>query len=224
MIASPQTAEADITFADGRFAIAGTDRALGLIELAKAARDPDNLPPQLSAAGETNGLVGLDEDESFAPSGSTFPNGCHLCEVEVDPETGMVELVGYTVVDDFGCVLNPLLLAGQVYGGTVQGIGQALLETIVYDPESGQLLSGSFTDYALPRADDVPFITFHTNEVPCATNPLGIKGAGEAGAIGAPPAVINAVVDALAPLGVRHIDMPATPEKVWRAIRSAGGA
>ena len=143
--------------------------------------------------------------------------------VEVDPGTGVVDIVRYTIVDDFGHTINPLLLAGQVHGGCVQGIGQALYEGIVYDP-SGQLLTGSFTDYCMPRADAVPPFAFAYNEIACKSNVLGIKGAGEAGAIGAPPAIINAVVDALSGLGVRHVDMPATPEKIWRAIQAAGTA
>ena len=153
----------------------------------------------------------------------TYPNGCHVCELEVDPETGVVEVQRYVIADDFGRLVNPLLVAGQVHGGTAQGLGQALLEHTVYDRESGQLLSGSLMDYCLPRADDLPEIDLHLFEVPCTTNPLGVKGAGEAGAIGAPPAIINALVDALRPLGVTHIDMPATPERVWQAIRNAGG-
>ncbi|MBY0430938.1 MAG: molybdopterin-dependent oxidoreductase, partial [Rhodospirillales bacterium] len=198
--------EAALTFSEGTFTLAGTNRFVSLSELAaEAARH-----------GETLGAAG-----AFKPSAATFPNGCHVCEVEIDPETGAVVIVGYTIVDDFGVVLNPLLLAGQVYGGVAQGIGQALLEKVVYDPESGQLLSGSLMDYGLPRAADMPSFRFAANEVPCRANPLGVKGAGEAGAIGAPPAVINAIVDALAPLGIRHIDMPATPHAVWRALRQA---
>ncbi|MBI4183240.1 MAG: xanthine dehydrogenase family protein molybdopterin-binding subunit [Proteobacteria bacterium] len=218
-----EAARADIVFADGRFAIAGTDRSLSLFEVARAAREDKSLPPAPPRPAKEAGLSGLDADLRFAPSGSTYPNGCHACEVEVDPETGAVEIVGYTVVDDFGVVANPPLLAGQVHGGVAQGIGQALLEGCVYDPGSGQLLTGSFVDYALPRADRVPPIAFRYNVIPTRANPLGIKGAGEAGAVGAPPAVINAVVDALAHLGVRHVEMPATPERVWRAIRAAAG-
>ncbi|HZB89921.1 MAG TPA: molybdopterin cofactor-binding domain-containing protein, partial [Stellaceae bacterium] len=154
-------------------------------------------------------------EAEFAPEVATFPNGCHICELELDPETGSIALLRYTVVDDFGAVVNPLLLSGQVHGGIGQGIGQALLEHTVYDAD-GQLLSGSFTDYAMPRAGDVPAIDFRWNPILCRTNPLGIKGAGEAGAIGAPPAVINALVDAL---GGAAIDMPATPERVWRTLR-----
>ena len=152
-------------------------------------------------------------------SAKTFANGCHVCEVEVDIETGGVEVVGYSVVDDIGSVLNPLLAGGQVHGGLAQGIGQALFEACVYDADSGQLLSGSFMDYCMPRADDLPAFSVTFEGVPCTTNPLGAKGVGEAGVTGAPPAVVGAVVDALSEFGVRHIDMPLTPEKVWRAIR-----
>jgi carbon-monoxide dehydrogenase large subunit len=209
-----QAGEKQITFADGRFGVAGGDRGIGIGDLAAAARDPENLPP-------CEATPGLDATARYASKASTFPNGCHVCEVEVDPETGAVEIVGYTVVDDFGTVVNPLLLAGQVHGGVVQGIGQALMERAVYDRESAQLITGSFGDYPLPRAADMPSIALSFNGVPCTTNPLGIKGAGEAGAIGACPAVINAIIDALAPLGIRHIDMPATAETIWRAIQSA---
>lgn len=197
-----EAAVADIEFADGRFRIAGTDRAVGLFEVAKRAR------------AKKVDLKGLGE---FTPPAATFPNGCHICELEIDPETGRVAVERMTMVDDFGRVINPLLLAGQVHGGVAQGLGQALFERTVYDPESGQLVSGSLMDYALPRAADVPNFTVLWHNQPCATNPLGIKGAGEAGAIGAPPAVINAIVNAL---GIRHIDMPATPERVWRAANS----
>jgi carbon-monoxide dehydrogenase large subunit len=202
-----EAAAVDVVFADGRFAVVGTDRSLGLAEIA--------------AAGETP--IAFDETNDFSPSEATYPNGAHVCEIEIDRETGIVEIVAYTVVDDFGRVMNPLLVAGQVHGGIGQGVGQALYEHTVFDPVSGQLLSGSFMDYALPRADTVPSISFSTNEVPCRTNPLGIKGAGEAGAIGAPPAIINAIVDALAGFGVTHVDMPATPEKLWRLIRIGEG-
>ena len=206
-----EAAAADIEFADGRFTVAGTDRSMTVFEAARAARDPANL-----AAGMA---PGLDEVHKRQPEASTFPNGCHICELEVDPDTGAVAITRYTVVDDFGAVINPSLLAGQVHGGIVQGVGQALLEHTVYDPATGQLLSGSFTDYALPRADDVLEFDFATRNVPCTTNPLGIKGAGEAGAIGAPPAVINALVDAMyRAAGIAHIDMPATPKRIWDAL------
>jgi carbon-monoxide dehydrogenase large subunit len=161
----------------------------------------------------------MSASDAFSPDQPTYPNGTHVAEVEIDPETGAVRLVQYVVVDDFGVSLNPLLLAGQVHGGTVQGIGQALMEQAVYDPDSGQLLTASLMDYALPRAADVPEFVFETRNVPCLNNPLGVKGAGEAGAIGSCPAVINAITDALwRSRRVRHVDMPATPERIWRAV------
>jgi len=205
--------EADIAFADGEFAIAGTDRMVSIDAVARAAFNPGELPPGLEA--------GFAETGHFTPPGPTFPNGCHVCEVEIDPETGHIEIVRYLVVDDFGTVINPLLLAGQVHGGIAQGIGQAMLERCVYDAESGQLVTGTLSDYALPRADDLPALEFSYNVVPCRTNPLGVKGAGEAGAIGAPPALVNAALDALGPLGIGQLDMPLTPEILWRALRSA---
>jgi carbon-monoxide dehydrogenase large subunit len=208
-----EAAEADVEFKDGAFAISGTDRRLGIAEVARAAFNPAQLPAGLEP--------GFAESGHFTPPAPTFPNGVHVCEVAVDPETGAVEILRYLVVDDFGVVINPLLLRGQVQGGVAQGIGQAMLEGVVYDPETGQLLTGSLTDYALPRAADLPPIAFATNIVPCRTNPLGVKGAGEAGAIGAPPAFVNAVIDALSPFGIAHLDMPLTAERVWRAIRAA---
>ncbi len=149
----------------------------------------------------------------------TFPNGCHVAELEIDPDTGVTRIVRYTAVDDFGVVLNPMLVAGQVHGGVVQGIGQALYEHAVYD-DAGQLLSGSFMDYCMPRADGVPAMEVSTLEVPCTTNPMGIKGCGEAGSVASPAAVINAIIDALSDLGVRAVDMPATPQKVWQLIQA----
>ncbi len=208
-----EAAEADIAFAEGEFAIAGTDRTVSLDAVARAAFNPAQLPADLEP--------GFAESGHFTPPAPTFPNGVHVCEVEIDPETGITRIERYLVVDDFGVVINPLLLAGQVNGGIAQGVGQAMLERTVFDPDSGQLISGTFLDYALPRADDLPALEFAYNIVPCRTNPLGVKGAGEAGAIGSPPALINAIVDALSPLGITHIDMPATPEVVWRAIRDA---
>jgi carbon-monoxide dehydrogenase large subunit len=205
-----EAAEADIEFADGSFSIAGTDRRIAITEVARLAHTPGKLPKGMSA--------GLDESANFNPPEFTYPNGCHVAEVEVDMATGVTEVVRYVIVDDFGTVINPMLLEGQVHGGTVQGIGQALYEHCIYDENSGQLVTGSLMDYCLPRAGDVPNFTFRYNEIPTQSNPLGVKGAGEAGAIGAPPAIINALVDALAPYGVKHIDMPATPEKVWRII------
>jgi carbon-monoxide dehydrogenase large subunit len=154
---------------------------------------------------------------------SSFPNGCHVAEVEIDPETGVIEVVGYQMVNDFGTVINPLLVEGQAHGGVVQGIGQALMERTHYDAD-GQPLAGSYMDYALPRAGDVPFFSQLSHPVPATTNRLGVKGCGEAGCAGALPSVMNAVVDALAPFGIKHIDMPATPERVWEALRKAGTA
>ncbi len=196
---------ADIAFEQGRFQIVGTDRSASFKEVCVSAATGDELS--------------FDEAETFAPGQATYPNGTHICELEIDPETGVIELLDYTVVDDFGKVINPLLLEGQVHGGIGQGLGQALLESCAYDPETGQLLSASLMDYTLPRADNVPSIRFLRREVPCTTNPLGIKGAGEAGAIGAPPAIVNAVVNALTLYGVKHVDMPLTPDTVWRLSR-----
>jgi carbon-monoxide dehydrogenase large subunit len=207
-----EAAEADIEFKEGDFRIAGTDRSVSLIDVAKSAFDAAQLPKGMEA--------GFDEKAHYLPAASTFPNGCHVCEVEIDEDTGRVEIVRFLVVDDFGTVVNPLLLAGQVHGGVGQGVGQALLEGCVYDAGSGQLVTGSFMDYCMPRADDLPAIEFAYNVVKCTTNPMGIKGAGEAGAIGAPPAVINALVDALREHGVEHVEMPATPERIWRAIHA----
>jgi carbon-monoxide dehydrogenase large subunit len=211
-----EAAEADIEFDNGVFTIAGTDRAVSIMDVAKAAKDKANLADGVEP--------GLDETGDFTYPVPTFPNGAHVCEVEIDEDTGQVAITRYTVVDDFGKVINPLLVAGQVHGGIAQGAGQALFEHAVYDDESGQLISGSFMDYCMPRADDLPFIDFRYNEILCRTNPLGAKGAGEAGTLGALPAVVNAILDALAPLGVTHIDMPATPERVWRTIQQAQAA
>ena len=210
-----EAAEADVEFADGVFSVTGTDRRLGIEDVARAAFDPARQAPGVEP--------GFDESGHFTPPQPTFPNGCHVCEVEIAPDTGHIEIVRYLVVDDFGTVINPLLLAGQVQGGVAQGVGQAMLERTVFDPETGQLLTGSLTDYCMARAEDLPAIEFAYNVVPCRTNPLGVKGAGEAGAIGAPPALVNAVVDALAELGIEHLDMPLTPERVWTAIRAVAG-
>ncbi len=208
-----EAAPTDIDYAGGMFSITGTDRTTPLAEVAAAACGAGR-----ESNGETSGLRG---EAGHGSTTYTFPNGCHICEVEIDPETGQVFVQRYVAVDDFGTVLNPLLLAGQVYGGIAQGIGQAVHEACVYDKD-GQLLSGSLMDYALPRADDLPDIDFAFHEdVPCRTNALGLKGAGEAGAIGAPPAIMNAILDALSERGVTMLDMPATPERIWRAIRDA---
>jgi len=208
-----EAAALDIEFAEGRFTVTGTDRSVDLVEVAKASFIAQRMPRGME--------LGLDANAVVTPPGPTFPNGFHVCEVEIDPDTGVATITRYAVVDDVGRVVNPLLLKGQIHGGIAQGAGQALLESVVYDPGSGQLLTGSFMDYGLPRADDLPFFAVASNEVPAETNPLGIKGAGEAGTVGALPAVMSAVHDALAPLGIRHFDMPATPERLWRAIREA---
>jgi carbon-monoxide dehydrogenase large subunit len=210
-----EAAVADIAFADGRFAIVGTDRSVDILTLAATQG-------QKAASGQ--GAATLDAAELAPIDTHTFPNGCHMAEGEVDPDTGVVEIVRYCVCDDFGKTVNPLIVRGQVQGGVAQGFGQAVLERTAYDPESGQLLSGSFMDYALPRADDLPDIEVELIEVPCASNPLGVKGAGEAGAVGSPPAIINAIIDALSGDGVTHINMPATPEVVWKALALAKAA
>jgi carbon-monoxide dehydrogenase large subunit len=210
-----EAAESDIEFAAGRFSVAGTDRSLDLRAVAKAAFAPDRLPPGVEP--------GFFENGTFSPAAITYPNGCHVCEVEIDPETGTTAIVAYTVVDDVGTVVNPLTLKGQIHGGVVQGAGQALMEQVVYERDSGQLLSASFMDYCMPRADDFCAIEVKSNPAPTPLNPLGIKGAGEAGAVGALPAVMNAVIDALAQAGAPAIDMPATGERVWRALRAARG-
>ncbi len=208
-----EAAAPDIEFRSGRFVIAGTDRSVGLMELAARLHAglvlPAELPQSLDISNISNGPP------------SAFPNGCHIAEVEIDPETGTVDVVRYTFVNDFGVVINPLLVDGQAHGGIVQGIGQALCEHTVYDDE-GQLLTGSYIDYAMPRAEDAPLFVNASHPVPATTNPLGAKGCGEAGCAGALPSVMNALVDALSEFGIRHIDMPATSERVWRAIRNAG--
>ena len=207
-----ETAEVDIEFGSGHFTVAGTDRSISLTEVARAAWQPQLLPPGME--------LGLDEKAIAAPENATFPNGTNVCEVEIDPETGVVTFERYTVVDDVGTVLNPLLVKGQIHGGVVQGLGQIILEDMTYD-EGGQLLAGSFMDYAMPRASDLCAFEVLTNSQPTATNPLGVKGAGEAGAVGALPAGVNAIIDALRPLGIQNFDMPATPHRVWQAIQAA---
>ena len=204
-----ETAAGDIEFEEGCFVVAGTDRKATLFEVAaEAARRGDRLA-----------VDGTREQPE-----ATFPNGCHICELEIDPETGSLEIVRYVVVDDYGKVVNPLLLAGQVHGGIGQGVGQALVEHAIYDNDSGQLLTGSFMDYAMPRASLLPFFEFSANEVLCRTNPMGMKGAGEAGTIGAPSAVVSAAIDALAEYGVTSVDMPVTAEQVWRLIHRPAAA
>jgi len=210
-----EAAVGDIAFESGRFSIVGTDRGIDILTLAATQR---------ARAAKGEDVTNLDAAEVAEIKAHTFPNGCHIAEVEVDPDTGVTRVLRYSVTDDVGKAVNPLIVRGQVHGGVAQGLGQAILERTAYDPDSGQLLSGSFMDYALPRADDLPDIAVDLIEVPCASNPLGVKGAGEAGAVGSPPAVINAVVDALSGDGVTHIDMPATPENVWRALAAKKAA
>ena len=206
-----EVAVEDIEFDDGTFTIAGTDKTMSLMDAAKNAQSFMTAPPGFE--------VGLDEWAAWSPPAPTFPNGCHVAEVEIDPDTGTTEIVRYCMVDDVGTVINPLLLAGQVHGGAVQGIGQIMCENMVWDDESGQMISGSFMDYTMPRADDCPSFEMAENEVPSPTNPMGIKGAGEAGCVGAMPAVMNAVCDALATRGIRTFDMPASPNRIWQALQ-----
>jgi aerobic carbon-monoxide dehydrogenase large subunit len=203
-----------VKFSDGVFSAAATNETLTIKDIAKLAASPARLPP-----GMEPGLIAT---AVYRAEVENFPNGCHVCELEIDRETGEVAIVRYSVVDDVGTVLNPLLLHGQIAGGIAQGVGQILKEDIHFDPASGQLVTGSFMDYAMPRAGDLSAMAIKSNPVPTKTNPLGVKGAGEAGTVGAMPAVTNALIDALAEFGVRHIDMPATPERIWRAMRSAG--
>lgn len=209
-----ETAEEDIEFAEGRFVVAGTDRALGIREVAALAFQPALLP-----TGMDSGLTGF---ATFKPPAPTFPNACHVAEIEIDPETGVYRILRYVAVDDVGTVLNPMLLKGQLHGGIVQGAGQILGEQIRWDAD-GQVLSGSFMDYVMPRADDMPFFEIETVSVPTPRNPLGVKGAGEAGTVGALACLTSAVLDALAPLGIIELPMPATPERLWQAIRAATG-
>jgi carbon-monoxide dehydrogenase large subunit len=200
-----ETAEADIRFEDGRFVVSGTDRAVGILEVA--------------AFGREKGKP-LDTYHFWKREHLTFPNGTHVVEVEVDPETGRVTLERYSGVDDYGVLVNPMVVAGQAHGAMAQGIGQALLEHSTYD-EAGQMIAGSFMDYAMPRADDLPSFDLGFNNTRCTTNPLGVKGCGEAGAIAAFPAIANAIVDALAPFGVTNFDGPATPNRIWQAMARA---
>ncbi|MDF3810431.1 xanthine dehydrogenase family protein molybdopterin-binding subunit [Rhodopseudomonas sp. BAL398] len=206
-----ETAEADIEFAGGRFTVAGTDRSIDIIELAKRMREgkmPDGVPSS------------LDVDHTATDIPSTFPNGCHVAEVEIDPDTGVTCVVRYTGVNDFGTIVNPMIVAGQLHGGVAQGIGQALMEKVSYD-ESGQPITGSFMDYAMPRAEDIPMMAIGDHPVKALSNPLGTKGCGEAGCAGSLSTVVNAVIDALSDYGINHIDMPLTSERVWRAIQDA---
>ena len=208
-----EASEEDIEFKDGQLTVAGTDKAVAFSDVAMAAYVPHNYPLETLEPG-------LEETAFYDPKNFTFPAGCHICEVEIDPDTGVVDVVSFTAADDFGRVINPMIVEGQVHGGVAQGIGQALYEQCIYD-ESGQLMSGSLMDYCLPKADNIPDFSVTTSVTPCTHNVLGVKGCGEAGAIGAPPAVINAVLNALAKYEVDDIQMPATPERVWRAIQSA---
>lgn len=203
-----EAAPADIELAEGKFRIAGTDRTIGLAEVARRAPSPDELT----------------ETGKFSPTAVTFPNGTHIAEVEIDPETGVTKLVRYAAVEELGKILNPQIVAGQIHGGVVQGVGQALGEQILHDPDTGQLLTASFMDYQMPRADEMPDFVLATRSVPTKVNPLGAKGVGEAGTVGALGAAMNAICDALAPLGISHFDMPATPGRVWEAIQAAKGA
>ena len=208
-----EASEADIEFTGGIFRVSGTDREITLKDVAKASFMPAKLP-----AGVEPGLF---ETATFAPDQDTYPNGSHVCEVEIDPDTGAIKIQGYKVVDDVGVMINPTIVKGQIHGGIAQGVGQILMEQIVYDRDSGQLLSGSFMDYAMPRADNFGDIEIASNEIPTKRNPLGVKGAGEAGTVGAMPAMMNAIMNALSDVGVTSLDMPATPDRVWRAIRDA---
>ncbi len=209
-----EASDSDIVFENGNFKVAGTDKQVAFGQVAFAAYVPHNYPLDKLEPG-------LNETAFYDPTNFTYPAGSHICEVEVDPETGVTKVVSYVASDDFGNIINPMIVEGQVHGGLAQGIGQALLEQAVYDYETGQLLSGSYTDYTMPRADDVPSFKVDTQVTPCTHNPLGVKGCGEAGAIGSPPAVISAIIDALKDIGVREVPMPATPYRVWQTIQSA---
>jgi aerobic carbon-monoxide dehydrogenase large subunit len=207
-----EAAAGDVEFKDGEFRIVGTDKSMPMMDVAKAFYYRMGVTDKFG--------VGLEASGTFATDPPNFPNGCHCCEVEVDMDTGEVRLDRYFAVDDVGLAINPLICEGQVHGGLAQGIGQALMEHAVYDRQSGQLVSGTFMDYAMPRAENFPEFVTALAEIPAKTNPLGVKGIGEAGCVASPPAVINALLDALAPLGVDHIDMPATPQKVWQVLRA----
>jgi carbon-monoxide dehydrogenase large subunit len=209
-----ETSEGDIEFAAGVFAVAGTDRKKSFAEIALAAYVPHDYPLEVLEPG-------LEEQAYYDPVNFTYPGGAHIAEVEIDPDTCVVRLVNYTAVDDVGTVINPMIVEGQLHGGIVQGIGQALFENAVYDDVSGQLLSGSFMDYCMPRADALPRMTVATHSTPCAHTPMGVKGCGEVGTIGSPAAVMNAVVDALAHLGINHVDMPADANRIWRIMQNA---
>ena len=211
-----ETASVDVEYADGTFRVAGTDRTVTLFDVAKHARTSTTIPEELQGP-----LTGTD---THTIDSWSYPNGCHVCELEIEEDTGVIHIVRYTAMDDVGRVINPLLVAGQVHGGVAQGIGQAIMENTVYDPESGQMTSSSFMDYTMPRADDMPLIDLDTNEVPCLTNVLGVKGAGEAGALVAPPVLIAAITNALQEFDVSHIDMPATSERIWQLMQKPKAA
>jgi carbon-monoxide dehydrogenase large subunit len=202
-----EAAEADVEFDDGRFRIVGTDRSVPFRQVAE------------SVAKKTGKTVTLAARHHFEPPNNTFPNGAHVCEIEIDPDTGTVDILGYTMVHDFGRILNPMLLEGQLHGGIAQGLGQAAFERVVYQEDSGQLLTGSLMDYCIPRADDLPTMVFVPQATPSPASPIGVKGCGEAGCAGAPAALVNAVVDALSGYGIVHVDMPITAEGLWRLIR-----
>jgi carbon-monoxide dehydrogenase large subunit len=204
-----EASEGDIEFEQGEFIVAGTDKKINIVEIAKMSYNPIMWPAHLP--------MGLDAAGEFNSGAGNFPNGCQIAEVEIDPDTGKVMLAKMIIVDDVGTVINPLLLEGQIHGGVAQGVGQALLEEMVYDENSGQLLTASFQDYCMPRADDFPQMKIANLSIPTKSNPLGVKGAGETGTVGAPPAVVGAISDAL---GVDDVPMPATPERVWRILNS----
>jgi carbon-monoxide dehydrogenase large subunit len=209
-----EASAADVEFKNGNFTVKGTDKSVPFGQVALTAYVPHNYPI-------TELEPGLDETAFYDPLNFTYPGGTHICEVEIDPETGATQVIKFTAVDDVGKVINPMIVEGQVHGGLAQGIGQALLERCVYDEDNGQLLTGSYMDYTMPRADNLPSFEVGNHATMCTHNPIGAKGVGEVGAIGSPPAVINAVIDALSPLGVSDISMPATPLKVWQAIQAA---
>jgi carbon-monoxide dehydrogenase large subunit len=209
-----EAAVEDIVFEDGKFSVAGTDRSVAFNDICLSAYVPANFPLEILEPG-------LEEQAFYDPVNFSFPGGAHICEVEVDGETGAVAMLAYTAVDDIGTVINPMIVAGQLHGGIVQGVGQALCETAVYDEGSGQLLTGSFMDYCMPRADMLPRMTTETHSTRCTHTDLGTKGCGEVGTIGSPAAVTNAVVDALSPLGITHVDMPASPNRIWRLMQNA---
>ena len=211
-----ETAAADIEFVAGEFRVAGTDRSVTLFDVAKHARTSTDLPEELQGP--------LDGTDIHTIENWSYPNGCHICELEIDEDTGVIDILRYCAIDDVGTVINPMLVAGQVHGGVAQGVGQAIMENTVYDPLNGQMITSSFMDYTMPRADDLPMIELDTNEVPCKTNILGVKGAGEAGALVAPPVLIAAIANALRDYGVSHVDMPATPERIWELMRGKKAA